>query len=60
MLQIINIRKIPEYMIKLIKEKDKTTTQDGNVRFYKYFTKYNKELCEVIGSTFISFCYMTN
>lgn len=47
MLQIKNIRKIPEYMIKLIKEKDKTATQDGNVRFYKYFTKYNKELCEV-------------
>ena len=42
-----NIRKIPEYMIRLIKQKDSVVKQDGNVRFYKYFTKYNKELCEV-------------
>ena len=42
-----NIRKIPKYIIELIKQKDKNKTQDGNTRFYKYFTKYNNELCEV-------------
>ena len=47
MIEIKHIRPIPQYMIKLIKKQDKTATQDGNVRFYKYFTRYNKELCEV-------------
>jgi len=42
-----HIRKIPQYMIKLIKEKDSKVVQDGNVRFYKYYTKFNNELCEV-------------
>ena len=42
-----NIRKIPKYIIELIKQKDKNKKQDGNTRFYKYFTKYNNELCEV-------------
>lgn len=48
MLKIKNIRKIPKYMINKIKQIDKKNAiQNGNTRFYKYYTKYNKELCEV-------------
>lgn len=41
------IRPIPQYLLKKIKQIDlETHKQDGNVRFYKYFTTYHKELCE--------------
>lgn len=50
MIRIKNIRKIPKYMLDLIKKKDlkDCPEQKGNTRFYKYFTKYRHELCEVI------------
>jgi hypothetical protein len=45
-----NIRKIPKYMLKLIEKKDKLNCPqpNGNTRFYKYFTQYKNELCEVV------------
>lgn len=45
-----NIRKIPKYMIKRIEKKDKEfyPKPNGCNRFYKYYTKYNNELCEVV------------
>ena len=50
MIKIKNIRKIPQYMLDLIQKKDlkDCPEQDGNTRFYKYFTEYRHELCEVI------------
>ena len=50
MIKIKNIRKIPQYMLDLIKKKDleDCPEQNGNTRFYKYFTQYRHELCEVI------------
>ena len=50
MIKIKNIRKIPQYMLDLIKKKDSEDCpeQNGNTRFYKYFTQYKHELCEVI------------
>ena len=50
MIKIKNIRKIPQYMLNLIKKKDlhDCPEQNGNTRFYKYFTQYRHELCEVI------------
>ena len=50
MIKIKNIRKIPQFMLNLIKKKDlkDCPEQNGNTRFYKYFTKYRHELCEVV------------
>ena len=50
MIKIKNIRKIPQYILDLIKKKDleDCPEQNGNTRFYKYFTEYRHELCEVI------------
>lgn len=50
MIKIKNIRKIPQYILDLIKKKDleDCPEQNGNTRFYKYFTQYRHELCEVI------------
>ena len=50
MIKIKNIRKIPQYMLNLIKKKDlqDCPEQNGNTRIYKYFTQYRHELCEVI------------
>lgn len=45
-----NIRPIPKYMLNKIEKLDKSTYQkrDGKVRFYRYYTKFNNELAEVI------------
>ena len=48
MIEIKHIRKIPQYMIKLIKKTDEAQhNPSGETRYYKYFTRFNKELCEV-------------
>ena len=45
-----SIRKIPKYMLDKIKNLDNKMCQNPCkfTRFYKYYTRYNKELCEVI------------
>ena len=45
-----NIRKIPKYMLEKIKKTDSMIypKPNGKTRFYKYFTKYKNELCEVL------------
>ena len=44
-----NIRPIPKYMIAKIRKYDThNAKQTGNVRFYKYFALFKKELCEVV------------
>ena len=50
MIKIKNIRKIPQYMLDKIRKYDlkDSPEQNGNTRFYKYFTEYRHELCEVI------------
>lgn len=50
MIKIKNIRKIPQYMLDKIRKYDlkDCPEQNGNTRFYKYFTQYRHELCEVI------------
>ena len=49
MIKIKNIRKIPNYILDKIKKMDLKhyLEQKGNTRFYKYFTQYRHELCEV-------------
>lgn len=48
MVKIKHIRPIPKYIVKKIQEIDATNTPSGHTRFYKYYTTYNKDLCEVI------------
>lgn len=50
MVKIKNIRKIPQYMLAKIQKLDKRfySEPDGHTRFYKYYTLYKHELCEVI------------
>ena len=50
MIKIKNIRKIPKVMLKKIEKLDKEyyPKPDGHKRFYKYYTLFNRELCEVI------------
>lgn len=45
-----NIRKIPKYMLHKIQQLDRNEfpQPDGHKRFYKYYTLYKRELCEVI------------
>ena len=45
-----NIKPIPKYMLNKIQKADKIEypKPSGNTRFYKYFTLYKNELCEVI------------
>ena len=45
-----NIKPIPKYMLSKIQKLDKKEVPkpNGNTRFYKYFTKYKNELCEVV------------
>lgn len=45
-----NIKPIPKYMLNKIQKLDKQEVPkpNGNTRFYKYFTKYKNELCEVV------------
>lgn len=45
-----NIRKIPKYMLHKIQQLDRkeNSQPNGHNRFYKYYTLYNRELCEVI------------
>ena len=45
-----DIKPIPKYILEKIKSKDKklNPTPNGNTRFYKYYTQYKRELCEVI------------
>ncbi|MDD4815515.1 MAG: PcfJ domain-containing protein [Clostridia bacterium] len=45
-----DIKPIPKYILKLIKQKDKQSYQkySGQTRFYSYFAKYNKELVQII------------
>ena len=49
MVEIKHIRKIPNYILNKIKKIDLQNYPQpcGKTRFYKYFTTYNKELCEV-------------
>lgn len=49
MVEIKHIRKIPNYILEKIKKRDNLEypKPNKNTRFYKYFTTYNKELCEV-------------
>ncbi len=46
-MEIKDIRPIPKYMLEKIKKADKSTTPNGKVRFYTYFTKFKGELCSV-------------
>ena len=50
MFTIRHIRKIPKTMLEQIKAFDDNAIEkpNGNTRFYKYYTLYNKELAEVI------------
>ena len=45
-----DIKPIPKYILEKIKSKDKkfNQTPNGNTRFYKYYTQFKRELCEVI------------
>ena len=45
-----NIKPIPKHMLNRIQKLDKQEVPKptGNTRFYKYFTKYKNELCEVV------------
>lgn len=46
-MNIKNIKPIPNYIAKRIKAKDIKNGQYGNIRFYAYFTKMNKELVKI-------------
>ena len=45
-----HIRPIPKYMLQKIQQIDhiEYPQPDGHKRFYKYYTRFNRELCEVI------------
>ena len=45
-----DIKPIPKYILNKIKKLDlqEYPKPNGNTRFYKYFTQYKKELCEVV------------
>ena len=49
MIKIKNIRKIPKYMLDKIRKYDlkDCPEQNGNTRFYKYFTEYRHELLQL-------------
>ncbi len=48
-MNIYNLKPIPKYIVNLIRKKDKITykTPSGQVRFYSYLTKVDKELIQV-------------
>lgn len=50
MITEFDIKPIPKYILNKIKKLDlqEYPKPNGNTRFYKYFTQYNRELCEVV------------
>ena len=50
MIEIKDIKPIPKYILSKIKRMDKLSYPEPNgiTRFYKYYTQYKKELCEVV------------
>ena len=46
-MKIEKIKPIPKYILSRIRKTDLKTTQSGNVRFYSYLTKNDRELVKI-------------